>query len=208
VAAADMKPPYIDPRIVRTRIALRAALAALLHDRSFEEISLHDIAAAAGLNRATIYKHHPDKFALLDAWIADEFQHRLVVATSGSGLSGADKLAAVIAAACQCLRWVGAMGRPDDRLLRPIAEARIRSLLHRAIEYGLSEKLVGAVGRADLAAAMASAAIYGAADAWARSTSTSQRALDAHIGRVIAALATIIVPNERPPDRRRPLTFD
>jgi AcrR family transcriptional regulator len=203
-----MKPAYIDPRIVRTRAALRDALAALLRDRSFEEVTLHDIAAAAGLNRATIYKHHPDKFALLDAWIADEFQHRLVAATSGSEIGDADKLGAVIAAACQCLRWVGSIGRADDRLLRPIAEARIRSLLHRAIEYGLSEKLVSAVGQTDLAAAMASAAIYGAADAWVRRASTSPRALDAHVARVIAALATIIVPNARPPDRRRPLTFD
>jgi AcrR family transcriptional regulator len=204
-----MKLPRIDPRIIRTRAALRGALATLLRDRSFEEVTLNEIAAVSGLNRATIYKHHVDKFALLDAWIADDFQQRLLAATSGSDWSGVTKLAAVISAVCQCLHWVGSLGRPDDRLLRPIAGARIRALLLHVMEYGLTEKLLTPVGKPELAAAMASAAIYGAAEAWTQSAATSQRALDAHVTKVVSALAGILVPNPHPPPRsHRPLTFE
>ncbi|WP_394834998.1 TetR/AcrR family transcriptional regulator [Pendulispora rubella] len=204
-----MKPARIDPRIVRTRTALREGLETLLRDRSFEELTLNDIAKASGLNRATIYKHHPDKFALLDALVSDELQTRLFAATSGGEWAGATKLAAVIRAACQCLQWVGSLGRQEDRLLRPIAEARVRTLLLRVIEYGLSEKLVVAVGKPELAAAMASAAIYGAAEAWASSGATSPRALDTYVAKVIAALASTLVPNPHPPPRsNRPLKFE
>ena len=206
-----MKLPHVDPRILRTRAALRDALAVLLRDRSFEELTLNDLAAASGLNRATIYKHHADKFALLDAWIADDFRQRMVTVTSSGEWSGVVKLASVVAAACQCLHWIGTLGRPDDRLLRPIAEARIRQLLHKVVEFGLAEKLLTAVGKPELAAAMAGAAIYGAAEAWAPAagTGTGTRALDAYVARVIAGLSGVIVPNAHPPARsQRPLTFD
>ncbi len=203
-----MKETRVDPRIVRTRAALREALSGLLRDRGFEALTLNEIATAAGLNRATIYKHYADKFALLDAWIADDLRHRLISATAGSDRSGAAKLAAVIGATCECLRWVGTLGRHDDRLLRPIAEARIRGLVLRAVEFGLDEKIVVPVARAELAAAMASAAIYGAATVWAAAPQSSLRALDSHVERVMAGLASLVVPNPQPlPRSNYVLTF-
>jgi AcrR family transcriptional regulator len=200
--------PHVDPRIVRTRTALREALASLLRDRNFEELSLNEIAEASGLNRATIYKHYADKFALLDAWIADDFRERLVAATAGSERTGAAKVAAVIAATCECLRWVGTLGRPDDRLFRPIAEARIRAFVSRAVDYGLAQKIMLPVAKPELAAAMASSAIFGAAAMWAAAPS-SRRVLEVHVAKVIAALATLVVPNPQLPARiAPPLAFE
>jgi AcrR family transcriptional regulator len=200
-----MKPARVDPRILRTRLALRGALAALLRERGFEDLTLNEIAAASGLNRATIYKHFPDKFALLDDWVTDEFQRRLVEVTSGGAWSGSEKLAAVIAAACQSVEWVESIGRTDDRLLRPIAEARLRALLTQVVEFGLAEKLVVAVGRRDLAAAMAGAAIYGAAQAWPQQRG---KKLAGYVASVIEGLRGILAPNPGPPSRsRRQLAF-
>lgn len=201
-----LKVPYVDPRIVRTRAALRDALAVLLRDRSFEELTLHDVATASGLNRATIYKHYADKFALLDAWIADDFRQRMITAFERVEGTPAAKLAGVVAAACQCLHWIGTLGRPDDRLLRPIAEARIRGLLQKVIEHGFAEKILSPVGKPELAAAMAGAAIYGAAEAWAAG---SQRALDGHVARAITGLSGIVTASHQPLTRMpRPLSFD
>jgi AcrR family transcriptional regulator len=59
-----------DPRIRRTRQLLQQALGQLLQSRSFEEITVQDIAEAATVNRATFYDHYTDKFALLEALIA------------------------------------------------------------------------------------------------------------------------------------------
>jgi AcrR family transcriptional regulator len=198
-----MKPARVDPRIVRTRIALRSALTALLRERGFEDITLHDI--GAGLNRATIYKHFPDKFALLDDWVTDEFQRRLLDATSSGASKAVEKLAAVIVAACQSIEWVEAIGRSDDRLLRPIVEARLRALLTQVIEFGLTEKLVIAVGKRGLAVAMAGSAIHGAAQAWPRERG---RLLETYVAAVIVGLAGILEPNPHPPRHStRPLVF-
>ena len=55
----------IDPRIERTREALRGALMALIEEKGFDAISVQDIAERARLNRATFYLHYRDKQDLL-----------------------------------------------------------------------------------------------------------------------------------------------
>ncbi|MGB8212523.1 MAG: TetR/AcrR family transcriptional regulator [Anaerolineales bacterium] len=67
----------IDPRIERTREALRAALMALIEEKGFDAISVQDITERAGLNRATFYLHYRDKQDLLIRTSEAEFD-RLV----------------------------------------------------------------------------------------------------------------------------------
>jgi AcrR family transcriptional regulator len=55
----------LDPRIERTREALRAALMALIEEKGFDAISVQDITERARLNRATFYLHYRDKQDLL-----------------------------------------------------------------------------------------------------------------------------------------------
>lgn len=186
---------------------MREALASLLRDRTFEELTLREIAEKAGLNRVTIYKHYADKIALLDAWIADDLRQRLFAATHDKCNNEA-MLAAVIAATCECLQWVNTLGHPDDRLLRPIVEARVRALVLQMVEFGLEEKILFAVGQPELAAAMASAAIYGAATAWAKARHGSSRALGAHVASAIGGLATLLVANPKPVPHVRALTLE
>ena len=50
----------IDPRIERTREALRGALMALIEEKGFDAISVQDITERARLNRATFYLHYRD----------------------------------------------------------------------------------------------------------------------------------------------------
>src|ERR1700748_3108926 len=66
-----------DPRIRRTRQLLQGALMQLLGSKSFDDISVQDIAEAATVNRATFYDHYVDKFALLEALIAGGFHKML-----------------------------------------------------------------------------------------------------------------------------------
>lgn len=193
-----------DPRVIRTRAALRDALARLLRVRPFEDLTLNEIAEAAGVNRATIYKHHPDKFALLDAWVAVDLQDRIYAAMVRA-TSCADKVAALIASACECLHHVNTIGRPDDRLLRPIVEARIRSLVLHSVHFAIEQKVVRVVGKPDLAAAMASGVVCGAASMW---TGGTDKALAAHVAKVMAALSPLIVPCEVMPRMTRSISFD
>src|SRR6202795_1015175 len=63
-----------DPRILRSRRMLMEALARLLTQKEFEDISIQEIADEATLNRATFYLHYPDKNALLQAMTATRFR--------------------------------------------------------------------------------------------------------------------------------------
>lgn len=55
-----------DPRVKRTRQAIRDALISLIHEKGFDSITVQDIAEKATVNRATFYSHYYDKYDLLD----------------------------------------------------------------------------------------------------------------------------------------------
>jgi len=61
-----------DARAVRTRLALRTALLKLLQRKSWDRISVRDIAAAARVGYATFFRHFPGKDSLLQAVASDE----------------------------------------------------------------------------------------------------------------------------------------
>ncbi len=63
-----------DPRALKTREALRGALLALLDDKPLEEITIRQIAARAGVNYTTFFRHHTGKEELLDEIAASEIQ--------------------------------------------------------------------------------------------------------------------------------------
>jgi AcrR family transcriptional regulator len=62
----------VDARMVRTRTALRAALLALIGRKPYDQITIRDIVAEAGVGYATFFRHHPTKGALLEDIVADE----------------------------------------------------------------------------------------------------------------------------------------
>ena len=73
-------PGLTDPRVVKSRLALQAALLGLLERKPFDQITIREIAAAAGVHYATFFRHQPTKEALLDAVAADQID-RLVALT-------------------------------------------------------------------------------------------------------------------------------
>ncbi len=70
----------IDPRVVRTRQLLRAALVACILEKGYDATSIQDITDRAGLRRATLYLHYRDKEDLMLALIRgmlDELMHKM-----------------------------------------------------------------------------------------------------------------------------------
>lgn len=65
----------IDARAVRSRAALRHAMLRLLETRRFEDITIGDLANAAGVGYSTVCRHYPDVAALLDEIAAGEVSH-------------------------------------------------------------------------------------------------------------------------------------
>lgn len=61
-----------DARAVRSAEALRAAMLSLLERQAFEQISIRDICAEAGVHYATFFRHHASKEELLEQIAAEQ----------------------------------------------------------------------------------------------------------------------------------------
>jgi AcrR family transcriptional regulator len=56
----------LDPRVLRTRAALRDGLMILVVDNSFAKLTIQDVTRQAGLNRTTFYLHYTGLHELLE----------------------------------------------------------------------------------------------------------------------------------------------
>ncbi|WP_243767692.1 TetR/AcrR family transcriptional regulator [Paenibacillus agricola] len=66
-----------DPRVLRTRQLIREAFRDLLRNKGFDAITIKDIAQRATINRATLYAHYEDKYALLEE-ITEQAFHEMI----------------------------------------------------------------------------------------------------------------------------------
>lgn len=156
-----------DPRIRRTRQLLQDALGELMRKKSFDEISVQDIAEAATVNRATFYDHYTDKFALLEALVAGGF-HRLLeerkVRYDGTCPSAAS---AIILATCDYLTQSRDNEAECKRqsAFEPLVDAAVIAAIRRVLAGGIEAK-GKAAGPAEIAASTVAWAICGAAKEW------------------------------------------
>lgn len=159
----------IDPRIRRTRLMLHRAFQELLAEKSFDAISVQDLAERSTVNRATFYDHFPDKFALLEDMIGEDF--RTIFEARMQGRVGAcpGEVRRLVLTVCDFLGKIEGGCQKHRRQFGPIVEARIKTLVREALITGLTESACGSPPEdVDLRATMASWAICGAAMDWSR----------------------------------------
>ena len=157
-----------DPRIRRTRQLLQGALRTLMQSKSFEEISVQDIAEEATVNRATFYDHYADKFALLDAMVAGGFHqllHAREVQFDGTCPSAAS---AIIEATCDFLAQIRAEHPDcgDKSSFEPLIDAAITSAIRRVLNGPPGKPVLDGSPLTEIAVTAAAWAIYGAARQW------------------------------------------
>jgi AcrR family transcriptional regulator len=156
-----------DPRIRRTRQLLQEALRKLMQEKSFEEISVQDIAEVATVNRATFYDHYADKFALLEAMAAGGFHkmlHERNVLFDGTCPSAAS---AIILATCDYLESTcTSEERERQHAFAPLIDAALVAAIRRTILRGIEAKQVDGGLSPEIVASSASWAIYGAVKEW------------------------------------------
>lgn len=127
VTTAIAREPRIDPRVTRTQKLIRDALKSLLAEKSFESISVQDIAERATVNRATFYAHFPDKFALLDAIVRDDVAAKL---SESDPLSKSDTRELLIGVGTNVFGFVGQhRACKIDRDFEPQFESAIEAQL-------------------------------------------------------------------------------
>ena len=71
-----------DRRVIRTKKMIRSALAELIEEKGFNNISITDITTRADINRGTFYLHYDDKYDLLrkiEEEVMAELQYRIKI---------------------------------------------------------------------------------------------------------------------------------
>jgi AcrR family transcriptional regulator len=183
-------PAVLDPRIKRTRQLLHRAFTELLTEKTFEEITVNDIAERSTVNRATFYDHFPDKFALLEDIIADSFQAMLEARMTGSLGTCPESVKQLIRAVCDFFADMASRCQTHQRQFTPVAESKIKSLLRDFLLIGLHETIPGdSKSELELRATMASWAICGAALEWSQAKSAS---LEAFADSVFSLVSTTL----------------
>ncbi len=151
-----------DPRILRSRRMLMEALARLLTQKEFEDISIQEIADEATLNRATFYLHYPDKNALLQAMTAARF--RDLIARRGLSFSNCDgALRAIALGVCDYLAET--TGCPSQLAKMPL-EGSIIPVVEGMFMEGAANHAAAPGTDPQLLATTAAWAIFGAARRW------------------------------------------
>jgi AcrR family transcriptional regulator len=151
-----------DPRIVRSRHMLMEALAKLLTQKSFDDISIQEIADEATLNRATFYLHYPDKNALLQAMAAARFGK--LIARRGLSFTDCDgALRAIALGVCDYLAETA--GCPSQLAKMPL-EGSIIPVVEDMFRKGAADHAMAPGVDPELLATTAAWAIFGAARQW------------------------------------------
>ena len=139
-----------------------------MQTKSFDEISVQDLADAAAVNRATFYDHYTDKFALLDALVAGGFHvllHERKVSYDGTCATAARP---IILAACDYLvmHHRSCTDNATKSAFEPLIEASITNAIQRVLLSGISKTAGAEKPSAEMVATTASWAIYGAIKEW------------------------------------------
>jgi AcrR family transcriptional regulator len=151
-----------DPRIRRSRQMLMEALAKLLTQKSFDDISIQEIATEATLNRATFYLHYPDKDALLQAMTDVRFRNLI----ERRGISFTDCDGALRAIALGVCDYLAEATSCPGQLARIPLEGSIIPVVEGMFKEGIAHHGMAPGVDAALLATTAAWAVFGAARRW------------------------------------------
>jgi AcrR family transcriptional regulator len=116
-----------DPRVKRTRQLLQHALMDLVQQKSFQHISVQEIAEEATVNRATFYAHYEDKYALMDDCVHERFQQMLTKRLTATSTLRVSTLRMLIQTVFDFLALIPAHTCGSvDRQLDPLIEAAVQ----------------------------------------------------------------------------------
>jgi len=167
----EPKEKKLDPRVKRTRLLLLQALNDLMAEKSFQAITVQDIAERATVNRVTFYAHFEDKYALLEYTMREMFKQRLRSQLPDGSLFSPENLARLILMVCELLAETGRQCPPPHGQLEPLMEKQIKAELYEVLYAWLAEAASGKTERRptpEQAAMITSWAIYGAAVQWSQ----------------------------------------
>ena len=183
-----------DPRVVRTRKLLTQALKELLGEKSFQSLTVSEIAERATINRVTFYSHFQDKYDLFEFSIHEMIQERIEAQLGKHSAFSQANLLQTISLVAGFVAEMDSHCPPPHGQLQPLMERQITSAIHQLVQGWLQDapKLRGRAPSTDQVAMITSWAIYGAALQW--SQHAEQQSLEAFADQVLPLIATPLKP--------------
>ena len=160
----------LDPRVKRTRQLIEHAFMELVKEKGFSTMSVQDITERAGINRATFYAHYPDKFALLDHAIRQDFRQEIEKRMLNACHFTNDNLRILVMAVCEFVDVAHRHCAVTEQQFQSLVEAQVRDQIHGLLNHWLEGMNPGenSLASSERAAIAASWAIYGLATEWNR----------------------------------------
>lgn len=178
-----------DPRVKRTRKLLQQTLLELMGEKSFDAITVQDIAERSTLNRATFYTHFEDKYDLLDSIMREGVEQALAGAIPDTAAVTADTLRTLCRTVFAHLAQVQDHCRPQHRQFDPLLERAVQDVLYGFIVRWLQRVRPTALpggASVETVAAVLSWAIFGVGSQWSRGLRA--QSADAVAAQVVALL--------------------
>ena len=160
----------LDPRVKRTRLLIEQAFHTLVMEKGFQSLSVQDITERAGINRATFYAHFPDKYALLDHAIRQDFRREIEKRMLNACHFTLENLRILIMAVCEFVDGTHGHCPKTEQQFQSLVEAQVRDQIHGLLNHWLEGMNPGenSLASSERAAIAASWAIYGLATEWNR----------------------------------------
>jgi len=163
----------LDPRVRRTRRLLVDALSSLMKEKSIPSITVGDLTARAGVNRATFYAHFPDKFALLEHSVRERFREVLSSQIPCPTQFRLHHLRGLCRAVAEFFASFVGQCRRSDREFDPLIEATVQGSLQMFALKWMEHDTEGVRrGDPEVQANVLSWAIFGSALQWSRGPRT------------------------------------
>ncbi|GGF98732.1 TetR family transcriptional regulator [Paenibacillus albidus] len=164
--AGVFTPNRLDPRVIRTRQLILDAFMQQLHTVDFNNITICDITKKATINRATFYAHFPDKYALLEALLADAFLEYVLKRVDPEALLTEETVQQLIYSLCDYHRSSNSCVKKYNTVAPIIADS-IKTQLEQFILQLLTREMKGADQRTlEYTATLLSWSIYGVTYRW------------------------------------------
>ena len=209
-----------DPRVRRTRKLIVDAFVALLAEKEFHAISMQDIADRATVNRATVYLHFEDKYALMDWVVRDAIREALTRRLGPASQFSIENLRLMVVTVCELLSQFHDTCPPGDGTIKPQLEVKMQEEL-AAFLLGWLRQVPLAKGHADgvdvvdvpvggaareAMASLLSWAIFGAGVEWSRGGRRSPAAEWARdvVGILVGGVARVVTVPAAEPRSRQP----
>lgn len=194
-----------DPRVKRTRQMLQQALMDLLGERSFQAITVQDIAERATLNRATFYAHFADKYSLIDTMMREGLQQALDKGIPTATALTTSTLRTIARTVFEFMGQVQSHCIPGDEQIGLMFDQAVQEVLQGFLARRLSHLPPGGgpwQTSRETVTTVLSWAIFGAGVRWSRGQRT--QSADDLAAQVVAALrgGIAVALAEAGPDRR------